>query len=401
VIVGDELFMTTLSKISRVWLKGFGSKSKMVGNYGLDTLQAWGEAFESRKYLYPHIYGTYTKLRAKTYIKFPGIQYDQRRVPIFLGPISVNEKQFVADYLLENQQMDDIDLLHFSESDDEFDDHHTHAHPLPQPEEENHTYAHDDFFGLHMDTSETAFNFPETVWPTTQSSFIDPSFTPNWQHQPFSSNTSTAQELLHQEYPRDDLSLLSQVNHTEPESKAEFDWSQFDAPSSSLTDAEPETKHTDKFHFFDDEKVDENSLRVEDFHQQKEEPPCPGDQFMTLDPFQDVNFMTHHEKFSRSHHQLIQELDQQLKSTRSSLLKDENNPGLSNSPSSLLNLSQLKDTSQSLSPPSQANDDGHSASTHLNANRPIKKFSPYYDPSSDSKNRVVYFGTQRIIKREG
>ena len=109
VLVGEELFMKTLSKISRVWLRGYSYRSKRIGNLGLDTIQAWGEAFETRKYLYPHIYGTYMKLRAKSYIKFPGIQYDKRRVPIFLGPISLKEKQFVAEFLDDQAKYEDFE----------------------------------------------------------------------------------------------------------------------------------------------------------------------------------------------------------------------------------------------------------------------------------------------------
>jgi hypothetical protein len=421
VIVGDELFMTTLSKISRVWLKGFGSKSKMVGNYGLDTLQAWGEAFETRKYLYPHIYGTYTKLRAKTYVKFPGIQYDQRRVPIFLGPISTHEKEFVADYLLENQQMEDLDLLHFSESDDE-DDHH-HHHPPVQHEEDNHAHEqHEnfDFFGLHMDTSDAsnASNFPETVWPTTQSYPTETNFTPNW-HQSFSSNSSTAQEIFNQENSRGDLFAQpqSQSNsggspaiNNQVESKCEFDWNQFEAPRPSLSDAETQTKDTDKFSFFDDETLAQNNVKIEDFFPQKNEESPPiaiGNEFMALDPFQDFNFMIPHQEKPSPHQQLIQELGQQLKSRP--VLKDENNPSISN-PSGAPNLSNPKDFSAPPPPPpprnhhfdSEQHDGGiyDDHSTHPAGSRPARKYSSYYDPSSDSKNHVVYFGTQRVTKRE-
>lgn len=71
VLVGDRLFMRTLSKVSRAWALKGSRRAKQLGEYGLDTLQAWGEAFETRKTMYPSIYGTYMALRAKPYVSFP------------------------------------------------------------------------------------------------------------------------------------------------------------------------------------------------------------------------------------------------------------------------------------------------------------------------------------------
>ena len=98
VLVAQKHFMRTLSKVSRSWLLKGSQHSKRLGEYGLDTMQAWGEAFEPRKALYPHIYGAYMHLRSKSYITFPRQQYDPTRVPIFLGPITMLERKFVGDF---------------------------------------------------------------------------------------------------------------------------------------------------------------------------------------------------------------------------------------------------------------------------------------------------------------
>ena len=72
--------MRTLSKVSRIWFLKGGQRSKRLGAFGLDTMQAWGKGFEPRKALNPHIYGGYMHLRSKPYITFPREQYDPTRV---------------------------------------------------------------------------------------------------------------------------------------------------------------------------------------------------------------------------------------------------------------------------------------------------------------------------------
>jgi hypothetical protein len=102
VLLGSKLFMRTLSKISRAWILKGSQRAKRLGEYGLDTMQAWGEAFETRKSLYPHIYGSYMHLRSKPYITFPRQQYDPKRVPIILGPITRQERELAAEFRVRN-----------------------------------------------------------------------------------------------------------------------------------------------------------------------------------------------------------------------------------------------------------------------------------------------------------
>jgi hypothetical protein len=421
VLVGEELFMTTLSKITRVWLRGFSSRSKVVGQYGLDTIQAWGEAFESRRYLYPHIYGTYTKLRAKSYIKFPGIQYDQRRVPIFLGPISHHEKQFVADYLLENQQMEDIDLLYFEDSDDEARV-NEESHQFTQQEDEHEQQPFDPFLGQTMDI-ETCFSQPssshfpsddlESIWPSC--SFSNSNSTPHSSSRPNTWKTSDQLWSL-QEFPTSfdggkrefDPASPPVKTHEQPppeerESKSSlFDWDEFEPPHQITSDVAVQTDDNDhdKFHFFDDFVVTTN-VSVPPEPKKQEVPTDHNQLFMTLDPFQDSDFMAKHEQFSSPRKQLINELDQRLKTTKSPVdqgqnpfdPKDENSPWHSNS----FNTTQKEsgDVSSGTDPLNLI-----SETNPAQKNSQAKKSSSSYDPSSDPKNRVVFFGTQRIIRRE-
>ena len=383
VLVGDELFMTTLSKITRVWLRGFSSKSKMVGHYGLDTIQAWGEAFESRKYLYPHIYGTYIKLRAKPYIKFPGIQYDQRRVPIFLGPISHNEKQFVADYRLEIQQTEDIDLLYFGESDDECEE-TSQINEESQSARQEEQANFDPFFGQRMDM-ETCFSQPPSShFPFDDSPAFSNSHHPCW---PSTSNSPGLLWSLQEVSQSIDVVPLAAETQEQRESHSSFMGS---SRTLSIDVAVQTDDDDDKFHFFDD-VVEGDQVHVPST--QREEIPSDHTQlFMTLDPFQDPAFMIKHEQFSRSHKELINELNQHRKSS--------NFPDQQQDPSNAIN---PKDENDPWHSNSDTRVDPFNLATEMNQipkNSQSKK-SASYDPSSDPKNRVVFFGTQRIIRREG
>lgn len=392
VLIGDELFMKTLSKISRVWLKGFGSKSKMVGDYGLDTIQAWGEGFESRKYLYPHIYATYTRLRSKTYIKFPGIQYDPRRVPIFLGPISQNEKQFVADYLLENQQMEDIDLLYFSESDDEVDMYHQEQQANPS-HPSNDQDQHDSILSqLKMDTD---YNLREESTSQPQSQHdIDSFWEMNSGHQSYS-ESKFVQENVRNTF------IDKHIEGFEPSYFKEsntFDWDQlnsmskYSAEDSSdhrivSTEIGVQTDENDRFHYFDEVFPDAPNL-FEVVSSINTVSPSPHDQFATLDPFQDTDSITSQKYFSKSQKQKTDlkpfNDDPFLAELSSKIQKDEND-------FNAVNNSDTKPTAETL---------GSSADAQISSSRSTTKPSSYHDPSSDPKNRVVFYGTQRVIRRE-
>lgn len=395
VLVGDELFMTTLSKITRVWLRGFSSKSKMVAHYGLDTIQAWGEAFESRKYLYPHIYGTYTKLRAKSYIKFPGIQYDQRRVPIFLGPISHNEKQFVADYRLEIQQMEDIDLLYFGESDDECEE-TSQTNEGSQSVRYEEQLDLDPFFGQRMDMETYFSQPPSSLFPFNDSSAYSNSRGPSTLNSP-----GLLWSLQETNQSMDDKGRIVPLAAKTQEQRESIGWDQFESSRPLSIDAAVQTDDDDdKFHFFDDVV---KSAQVPEPSNQREEIPSNHTQlFMTLDPFHDPAFMIKHEQFSRSHKELVNELNQRRKSSNfpdqgrnpSDAInpKDENDPWHSNSDRTERESRNVPSGIDPFNLVSEMN--------QIPKNSQTKK-SASYDPSSDPKNRVVFFGTQRIIRREG
>jgi hypothetical protein len=92
ILIGRRKFMKTLSLIARRHLNEPSQTHKRVGVFALDCLQAWGEAFYPRQEFYPHIYGTYLKLRTKYKVKFPRPDFDPTRVPIFLGVVSATER---------------------------------------------------------------------------------------------------------------------------------------------------------------------------------------------------------------------------------------------------------------------------------------------------------------------
>ena len=98
ILIGRRKFMKTMSIQSRRFLKRPERNFRDVALLLLDTIQAWGEAFYTRRILYPHIYGTYRQLRVKYGIQYPRPDNDPTRVPIFLGPITSKENQLVQEY---------------------------------------------------------------------------------------------------------------------------------------------------------------------------------------------------------------------------------------------------------------------------------------------------------------
>jgi hypothetical protein len=98
VLIGRRKFMKTLSLIARRHLNEPSQTHKRVGVFAMDCLQAWGEAFYPRQEYYPHIYGTYLKLRTKYNVKFPRPDFDPTRVPIFLGVVSATERVIATKF---------------------------------------------------------------------------------------------------------------------------------------------------------------------------------------------------------------------------------------------------------------------------------------------------------------
>lgn len=106
-LIGRRKFMKTIGLITRRNRKvqySHNISHIRVANLGLDCIQAWGEAFISRRVLYPHIYETYYKMRHKYNIVYPRIDFDPIRVPIPLGPITEREKQLIRDYPAEDDR---------------------------------------------------------------------------------------------------------------------------------------------------------------------------------------------------------------------------------------------------------------------------------------------------------
>ena len=79
--VGTEPFMKEMAKVARRFNGRGGSESMEVSELVLDVIQAWGEAFLSRKKHYPAFVNAYHDLR-KEGLQFKA-QYDVNRVPIF------------------------------------------------------------------------------------------------------------------------------------------------------------------------------------------------------------------------------------------------------------------------------------------------------------------------------
>ena len=79
--VGTEPFMKEMAKVARRFNGRGGSESLEVSELVLDVIQAWGEAFLSRKKHYPAFVNAYHDLR-KEGLQFKA-QYDVNRVPIF------------------------------------------------------------------------------------------------------------------------------------------------------------------------------------------------------------------------------------------------------------------------------------------------------------------------------
>ena len=104
VLIGRKSFMKTLSIQARRFRQKSGASNHEACYILLDTIQAWGEAFYTRQVLYPHIFGTYNKLKYKYGITFPRPDYDPTRVPIFLGPLTTRENILVRNYGDDNTQ---------------------------------------------------------------------------------------------------------------------------------------------------------------------------------------------------------------------------------------------------------------------------------------------------------
>lgn len=491
VLVGEQMFMTTLSKISRVWLRGFGSKSKMVGNYGLDTIQAWGEGFESRKYLYPHIYGTYTKLRAKSYIKFPGIQYDHRRVPIFLGPISQHEKEFVADYLLENQQMDDTDLLFFNESDDEDESgdhdhqqqqHHHDTHPAPHSHEH-----HDHFFGKTMDTDHHYHEAPPPVNKNVSSNHFNTaaaaaSHAPNAatnppalppkpngqtnlhsQNSSFSSTGSGTPDFLSDAFgsnnnsnnysgnnnnnnQKSDLFSFQQVAAPaaapvppppppkpsriavveEKDPKSSFDWNQFNTQPQTQNNYANVGNQTDAFGFgfgsgnnngnpfgntnFGTNANGNGNSNFANFANFDSFSTVPSSSSSTGSSLNIINSTDYYPSSRREDtSNLSSKNDQFNNSDNDTMGKDKKD--MSHPRNQMIHeIQQVKlrptgrntcDENNPRNSPNTTRGDAYDGSDPNNPHGKKSSSSAFYDPSSDPKNHVVFYGNQRVIKREG
>ncbi len=99
ILIGRRKFMKTFGLVLRRHLSHASSiPHQRVSYLAIDRLQAWGEAFTSRRTLYPHIYETYYKIIHKYHISFPRIYFDPARTPIRLGPITPEERQMVLDF---------------------------------------------------------------------------------------------------------------------------------------------------------------------------------------------------------------------------------------------------------------------------------------------------------------
>ncbi len=86
ILIGRRKFMKTFGIVLRRHRSHVNNAlNQRVSALAIDCIQAWGEAFTSRRSLYPHIYETYYKIRHKYHIRFPRPDFDPTRVPIFLG----------------------------------------------------------------------------------------------------------------------------------------------------------------------------------------------------------------------------------------------------------------------------------------------------------------------------
>jgi hypothetical protein len=79
--VGTESFMRDMAMVARKYCGKSGSDNIEVAELALDVIQAWGEAFLSRRGQFPAFVKAYHDLR-KEGLQFKP-QYDMNRVPIF------------------------------------------------------------------------------------------------------------------------------------------------------------------------------------------------------------------------------------------------------------------------------------------------------------------------------
>ncbi len=356
VLIGQYRFMTTLSKISRVWLRGYHSRSKTVANHGLDTIQAWGEAFETRKFLYPHIYGTYMKLRAKDYIKFPKVQYDPRRVPIFLGPITTKEKQYVAEYQYDvSEDLDAVVRCFLSTNDEEKLSEATSPSIHPTcPSFEQDISRDVEYFEWREGTIDSSDILERDLGHRFDVFTLHPISTP-----------SKAYPLVGEE-------LESSIKRSKESEVvcAAIQTDLFSSPNSDI------------FAFGSTECLKKNSESLDEERN--------GDDLMKLDPLHDPEFMMEYDSFFRNHSRMIHEYEHRTNFVGSETPLNSNMPEMMGR----VEEDEIKE-----------GDMTHSIVRPLTPEREKKRQSQidhprFHCPSSDSKNQIRYYGTQRVIKRE-
>ena len=80
--VNDKAFISDLGKAARKFCNKTGGDNKEAAEVALDVIQAWGEAFLTKRQRYPNITDLYFELR-KEGLPFKKVQFDSNRVPIF------------------------------------------------------------------------------------------------------------------------------------------------------------------------------------------------------------------------------------------------------------------------------------------------------------------------------
>ena len=93
ILVGNRIFMKTISIIIGQLLADEKGDSCRVGYKVLDILLGWGESFSKceKRVIYPHIVSTYEKMRFKYRFKYQRQDCDPLRVPILLSSINQYE----------------------------------------------------------------------------------------------------------------------------------------------------------------------------------------------------------------------------------------------------------------------------------------------------------------------
>lgn len=80
--VNDKAFISDLAKTARKYCSKSGGDNKEAAEVALDVIQAWGEAFLTKRQRYPNITDIYFELK-KEGLPFKSAQFDSSRVPIF------------------------------------------------------------------------------------------------------------------------------------------------------------------------------------------------------------------------------------------------------------------------------------------------------------------------------